>query len=339
MLSGKNIFTMTNENNFSIWDCFCGIGGIIICSILFVAAFFIAIFVGISYVPMENDQIGFERNKVSNKIDLDHVYTRGLHFLGVGYEFITFPSLWQRVTFSGNNRLSVSTTTGQEFSFSSFDFWYRLPHDSIESGGDNKLRFIFETFGRSAYKEQINSKASSAIKRTTNQFTVDDFYERRREVQAEICKEIAIKIQNDMRITIPLNRCQMGRPDFRSDVVKRNLDNAVQSIENRIELIEQELESIKATTDQIISAINDNTTFTATQAEAISSFIIKSAEAEAFKIREDTNTIGLKIIFEGLDVDDPEFKGLYWKYTQLRKSHGTKLYDGFEKATRNIPVA
>jgi len=313
-----------SQEETNCYDCVGRRNGIIILSVLGVAAFFIAILVGVSYHGLQHNELGFDKSTLRNDVDTGEVYYRGMHFLGVSHEFIIFPSTFQSVDFSGNSRLSVASKNGLEFGLNC-NFQYRIKQESLAD--------IFESFSTN-YHSQVLVRATAAIKETTPLYETGDFFGKRAEVQDALW----IAVRDDLAeigMEVPAHKFQLGHPDFSGQIDAQNLAAAVQIQSNIKEQINQEAILTSEETAQLVALINANATLVGQQAVAIVDSLTVQAHAEAGQIAENAKTAGLAVIFSRFDVQN---KGTFLKFIAISNGHNVKILDNVETLVKTSSI-
>lgn len=88
-----------------------------IIALLVIGSLLLMILLPLSFHVVEYDEMAFKRNKFGT-VDTSKIYKQGRHFLPLAFEFVKFPSSYQRICYleSDGTQLTVFSNIGLEFS-------------------------------------------------------------------------------------------------------------------------------------------------------------------------------------------------------------------------------
>lgn len=321
-----------------------------------VVVLFLLIFLPSSFSYVEWNQLAFKKNTLSNTVERSEVFTNGRYFWGVTQEPLTFPSIYQNISYRGND-LSVfagsedqnnSAAAGLEFSIECNVYYRLLPEN---------LKEIFNDFG-TAYHDRFVDAIKASIKNTAPEFGVDDYVENRQTISERMREEINNDIKK-LNIQIEPHHLMLFRVNFPDRVLNKFEATVMKDLEIDKSILNRDVEIYKKGTEKQVSEIQANITVvnetadakalaiteTATakaeaislEAEAKAEAIILNAQAESIRIHEEALGVGLNNMMEQLGIDSLETRRKLFQILIIMDNPGSeKIIIGDENTLLNI---
>lgn len=291
------------------------------------------------------DELAFQKNTLSNTVDRETVYTNGRYFWGLSTEPLTFPSIYQKISYRGNDLLvfagsgddaNNTAQAGLEFGIEC-DVFYRLQPENLKE--------IFNDFG-TAYHERFVDSIKASIKNTAPEFTVDDYILRRQDISERMREEINHDIQNlnlqidehkfvllsvhfPARLLNKFEATVMKDLEIDKSVLDRDVDLYQKGTEEAISRIRANITLINSTTDARVAAIiaqgNAQAEAIDIEAKARARAIELNAQAESVRIQEEALGIGVSHMMKELNVTAAEMSKLFQLLTILDSPSGRIL--------------
>lgn len=158
----------------------------------FIGLLLILILVPLHFSYIDRQQYGLKRNTVTNDIDRSKVYSTGRYAWGVSFSSVGFPSNKIRISFTGNNALSVFTESGQVI-YVEFVFYYRIVKDDVPK--------LYDAFGL-AYENRIVSIARAELRNAAPQFVLDNYTLNRQSVADGYFNYLAGPLRSKAYVTV-----------------------------------------------------------------------------------------------------------------------------------------
>ena len=198
------------------------------------------ILTSLSFAVVEVNTMAIKRELWKNKIDEYNLYLPGRYFIGMTSNFISFPSIVQRIEYTDKGSNALGIITAQTNSLSEIKF-KAIIYFKLQS---YNLHKIYKKFPNNNYFKYYSVLCKNAIIEVTSSYTNQDFYSNRpaiasymaQRIQADLNLEFADLVNfNLQEIYLPLN-------------IEQGIIDSVLSA-NRIEIanINQKVNQIKAT--------------------------------------------------------------------------------------------
>lgn len=330
----------------------CGIGSACGCVVFWVI--FGLIIGSISYV--EWNELAFQKNTLSNVVDKDQVYTNGRYFWGPSITKLTFPSIFQKISYRGNDLLvfaggedeNNTAAAGLEFGIEC-DVYYRLNPDDLKE--------IFNDFG-TAYHERFVDTIKASIKNTAPEFSVDDYVNNRQEIAERMREEINNDIER-LNLAIEPHKFMLLRIVFPARVLQKFEATVMKELEIDKSILTRNVDLYKKGTEELVSKIKANVTIVnesadararaitergTAQAEAIgieaegkARAIRLNAEAESVRIHEEALGNGVNLMMSRLNATDPRIRNkLFQLFTIMDSPNAARVMIGDEDTLLNV---
>lgn len=272
---------------------------ICVCATLGIVALLLVILLPSSFMYVSYNEYVFIKNKFTNTVHTDRVYTNGRYYILPHYEKITFPRDFQRLEFSS---LNVADKEEKRFVIN-VDVYYRLHPDNLKN--------IYNNFGLN-FESQIRSVCESTIKNTTPKFTLQQYLIKRNNITATFEQELRKEL-SDIYITLEPNKIFIKDIVLEETTIQKYLDITIQHQQNQQKIYEQDAEVIRSDTTRLVEEITANTTITIRQANAQANQLIQIAKANGFKVINSAEGQGLKYAFDLLEIVDTTTKNIFIK--------------------------
>jgi regulator of protease activity HflC (stomatin/prohibitin superfamily) len=176
--------------------------GAVVCFIVLIVS--VGLFGG-SFKTIDPLHAGLRKNTISNAID-PQVYISGRYFLGLTYDFVTYPTTLQNVNFDTGSpdygAVSVATAGSSTVTLS-VSFQYRLRIVELQD--------LYFKYGEDAYHAQIITQAVEAVKAVAQTYTITDYFEKRQvigeamhvECNSELWDDYAVVEHFQLRMVTP----------------------------------------------------------------------------------------------------------------------------------------
>jgi len=257
---------MDSEQQRVVFSCCCAVG-----CLLFLILF------PLGWSVLEPTEYGIEMNTVSKTANYDRTYGAGRYFLGVGNEFLRFPSTLQVIDFSpdsqdGAAKLTAGTADGQ-FIEIEVSIYYRIIKDNVIS---------LYRFAGLDYQSQLIARAQDALKNTAIKFSTLEYFTRREDIADKMLSNVAIAMDK-MNVTCELLQLRnIGLPN--------KLEAAL------IQKVVKQQEKNTADATEIVELVRAKTEFDVAEGEAEITRIKGEANAAANLVREVARAEGTRII-------------------------------------------
>ncbi len=286
--------------------------------VIFCVVLFIVVALPMSFHGVEYNEYALGRYSLSNKVDYGTVYSHGNHyFFLLGYQMITFPSTFQYEEFSGEHALSVFSKEGLLIGFQC-TFQWRIKKEAIPK--------IHKEF-RTSYRPQVLNRVIATIKNTVVQFTTDDFILNRELIDRIITTNIGNAV-TELGFEIPADKFQFAKPLLPNNVRQKYLQTDTQLVINQQQSLLFQKAQVEQQTDVMVNLILSNATKILNEATSTSNKILGTAQADSYKITESAVQNGFALLFNTLNVTDPETMSQLIKAINLEVNSDIKLYVG-----------
>lgn len=298
--------------------------------LLFTGVLLTLILVPLSFSKVEYYQAGLSRQRSTNKVDKDKVYSSGNHFIGPDYTFETF----QISAIKFDQRLSVwSKSSGEDAGSSLYtdvSFQYQLDKDELG-----------ELYSRVAtnYKSLISTKATDAIKNSAPLFGIDKYLNSRERIERVFEQNVSQAISDVFASVVAL---QLRDVIPTVEYQETRLEAAVQEEKNLKEDYIQQATLVRETTDVEVLEVENEARAVQARAEAQAISIEGRADSQALQIVDEATSQGLLDLFTQLNLTSSEGKSTLDYLTSLMTNvHARKFFIGFSSkdTTLNIPLS
>ena len=284
------------------------------------------VLVPLSFSKVEYYEAGLVRQRSTNKVDKDKVYTAGNYYIGPDYSFETF----QISAVKFDQRLSVwSRSSGDDAGSSLYidcSFQYELRKDDL-----GKLYSRVAT----NFKSIVSTNAVDAIKNTAPLFGIDEYLNSRERIERIFAQNVSHAIDDIFADLVALQLRDVIPTD---EYQKTRLEAAIQEETNLKEAYVQEAVLVRETTDVEVKKIENEARAVEANAEARATLIVGTAEAQSVFIVDDATSHGLATLFTGLNLTTAEDRAtLDYLTALLSTTDKTKYYIGFQP-TLTAPV-
>jgi len=317
----------------------------------------LVILISLSINYVEWNQIAFKKNTVTNTVDRTEYYKNGRYFWSPSEEPLVFPSVYQNITYRGDDLMVASggedenntASAGLEFGIEC-NIYYRL--------NASNLNDIFNDFG-TAYHIQFEDTIKASIKNTAPEFTVDDYINNRQQISNRMLEEINNDIGEKLHIQIQPHHFILLDVIFPNRVLKKFEATVAKDLEIDKSILTRAVELYKKGTEELVSEIraeitilNETTEAKATSivqtgtaiaeaikidAEAKARAIILNSEAESVRINEEALGSGVNRMMKLLNITTTETRiKLFQLFTIMDNPGSEKIIIGDEKTFLNI---
>lgn len=265
-----------------------------------IATIMLATMIPLSLYAVRYPKWALEKEKLSNRVNYDHVYGNGYYWLGLNKALIEFPATFQFIRFGtdeGETPLSVFSNEGLEF-FLDCNVGVRMRKEAVPS--------IHKAF-RLGYMDQVKNLVVAAIKNTATLFSTDDFITRRNVTDLAIASAVQAAV-GTIGFDMPLENFQLRRPQMPESVVLKYRQALVQLINNGAQTFVQQKAMVEQQTNVLEQQILANASRVAIQSNATASRLITEARAYAQNRLLIAEQQGLAELFAGMNVTDPTIK-------------------------------
>jgi len=260
------------------------------CVLIFIGVLLFLIMFPLSFSYINYNEIGFEKNVVTNIVYTDTVFEPGRYFYGVGYGSFTFPRTYQEISFTGDELL-VFSENGLEFPIEVFAY-YKLTAENLEK--------IYNDFGTS-YNKDFKDIIKAAIKNKAPDFTVDEYITNRTLIDDSFLTNINKELE-DLHLVIDTNRFILGKINFPNKIADKFLETAVQELENEIADLQRDVDLINKETEKQVEQIRANITIIDVTSTAEANAIIENANSASFGIVQEGEGTGISYLINALNM-------------------------------------
>ncbi|GMH53973.1 hypothetical protein TL16_g01575 [Triparma laevis f. inornata] len=264
-----------------------------------------------SFSTLEPLQMGIARNNIASSVDKDKVYMGGRYFLGLGKEFVIYPTTAQTI-----EMFNVQAATKDKQSvYLDLAFQYKLtPSKLVDLYSERQQGY--DSFYRREVEEDIKEV-------TVLWNTIPDFYEKR----VQIASDMKDKVQTMLAInSAELVSFQLRSIGLLQATETKIIETLVSEQEELTEQIIQQTTVVRAEKEEYATAAAAEVKVINSEANAKGIAISADSEAKAFKLVTDAQSSKLAKIEEGLGLGSPGKLLTYMWYTGLGlNSEKTKL--------------
>jgi len=280
---------------------------------VFIVCLLILILVPISFHYVEYDQYALKKSVTNSKVDYSKVYDYGQYAWGPSYTTVTFPKLYQFVDFSGAEALSVFTLTKAQITIE-VSFQYRLDR--------NHLVQIFQSYG-TGFDTQVQNVARSTIKNAAPIYDVGQYFTNRANVTLGLATALEAGVSG-LWVTVPSSKFQLHSVVFADVVTNKYLQQQIQVQATLQTQAEQNSTLYRQETANLISNYTYQTNIIYSQNAANASLLVSNANADAFRIRQSAEGIGLTYLFLTLGITDQGLKRQFLTLYRSESNNSTR---------------
>lgn len=270
--------------------------------LLFIGIILFTILFPLSFDTVEYYEYGMKKHY--NDLDTSKIYENGRYFIGVEYDFQTFPRTFQHESLS----LAIFAN-GLEFNIV-IEFSWRI---KIE-----ELPLLYEKFALT-YGTQIDSRANSKIKNVAPTFSIDDYQENRPMVEDALHHALEDELRI-IHIECPRQLFALLSIGLPSEIRTKNLEAARQTLLIQKQENEQKADLIRKNTELKVREIMANITIIQTFSQSEKVRIVEESIAEGNRTVSDMDSFGIQNFFHELGINDPEMKSYYIRLYTLEES-------------------
>lgn len=296
-----------------------------------------------SFPALEFYELGFQKRISTGYITTDRVYEGGRYFLGLDYDFHTYPANAQFVEFDD----SVFTSNKLEVSIHCHFQYFLRPH---------QLHLLHSSQGAN-YKNVIENDAVTAIKGAATVYSSDDFlYKRnvvkdalfsavRQRLSGSCCDENSSNSNSSCVLCTKTTDCettecglyvdvryfQLQTLRFRGGMGKTYLQAIVLQIEEKNEEFKRSAVVVRKETDKMVEASTNTAREIEHNSTATSTVIVNQAKAQAKALLEKARTDGLKLLYNRLNITDGEQRAAFDYLRTLRNQPHVSLNVNFQQ--------
>jgi len=144
------------------------------------------VLIGVSFSKLDANEVGLDYSANSLTIDTSQLYSPGVQFLGVGHEFIKFPTNIQEIALTGGSKVVSRTYDGLQVSIES-KLLFELTKD-INSLASLHLMFP------GGYSTCFTDIARSVIRDVASEYTAFEFWTYRDNITTQMQNELSVKL-------------------------------------------------------------------------------------------------------------------------------------------------
>mmetsp|Transcript_18160 Transcript_18160/g.33757 ORF Transcript_18160/g.33757 Transcript_18160/m.33757 type:complete len:308 (+) Transcript_18160:194-1117(+) len=272
-----------------------------ICVILFASSFS-------TLAPLE---MGIARNNIASSVDKTKVYLGGRYFLGLGKEFVIYPTTAQTIEMFN----VVAATADKQSVYLDLAFQYKLkPEELVDLYAERQQGY--DSFFRREVEEDIKEV-------TVLWNTIPDFYEKRTDIAVQMKDKVATMLSANAAELVDFQLRSIGLlPATETKII----ETLVSEQEELTEQIIQQTTVVRAEKEEFAAAAAAEVQVINSEANAKGIAITSTSSASAFKLVTDAQSSKLSKIEEGLNLGSPGKLLSYMWYTGLSvNSQKTKL--------------
>ena len=228
---------------------------------LFFTVIVLSVLLALSYSITEIDQITLAKNIRTQKISYKAEWALpGRHFTGLETVFIPFKRTRYLVNFandsqspnstttsdviaSGGNRLSCWTKDGTNV-YLDLSYHFSLVRENL-------LGFYLE-FGEK-WLDFVVRLSYSVIKQTTTEYTTEDFFVKRNDIQTNIKTSLQTEFNSKFSKAVKVNSMQLRRIDFDDTFENATISKLIQFQKKKSFENNRQVNRIKKETDKVVS--------------------------------------------------------------------------------------
>lgn len=280
------------------------------CLIMVFLAFYAAavgLFAG-SFKAVEPNTMGIAENTFQKKIVEDTVYFSGLYFLGLGMDFVTYPTTQLHMYVSD---IKASTSDKQTITVD-VSLQYTIKPDDLVILY-KRLQQNYETYYKTQVKEAVKEEA-------VNWETSPDWYASRADIELAMKLEIGSRFNVSQATLVNFQLLAVDLPDQIEVAIE---EQVVADQASTTASVEQEASVIRKTATNIADEAAATVGVIEATAEATATELKGRAEARAFKTKIAAEGAALRAVAEGLNFSAPELLQYMWYDTWGSMEAGT----------------
>mmetsp|Transcript_22825 Transcript_22825/g.47343 ORF Transcript_22825/g.47343 Transcript_22825/m.47343 type:complete len:312 (+) Transcript_22825:29-964(+) len=247
-------------------------------------------------------EMGIARNNIASSVDKSKVYMGGRYFLGIGKEFVIYPTTAQNLEMSN----VMAATSDKQFVYLDLAIQYKLNATSLID--------LF-TERQQTYDSFYRREAEQALKEVCVQWqTIPDFYVKRTEISAQMEQSIRTILSDNHAELVAF---QLRGIKLQDATESKIIETLVAEQEEITEGIIQTTTVVKAQKEQFKTAADAEIKIINSEANALGIEISSKAEAKAFQLITDAQSSKLTKLEETLSLVNPQRLLTYLWYTGL----------------------
>mmetsp|Transcript_16080 Transcript_16080/g.21253 ORF Transcript_16080/g.21253 Transcript_16080/m.21253 type:complete len:311 (-) Transcript_16080:268-1200(-) len=242
-------------------------------------------------------KMAIARNNVRSNIDSTKVYLNGRFFLGLGMEFIQFPSTAIQMYIDD---VSAATKDKQSVTIDVACQYQLNPDDLVTLYQERQTSY--ESF----YQREV----TEAIKEESVEWeTNPDFYHNREEIAAAMKTRVAERFSSNLATLVDF---QVLKIDLPSATETKIIETIVEEQENTLAQYQQDASVIrKQATNEADKAAAEVAVINA-EADATAALMVAEAEAKAFEIVLNATSDGLIILSNKMNLTASDLMRYLW---------------------------
>ena len=236
------------------------------------------ILVPLSFSYVEYYEYGLDQRKTTGSVDIDTVYGKGRHAIGVDHRFIKYQADAHVETLRGFSVFSSgesNSSVGLDFKVD-VDYTFLLVEDEIG--------LVHQEIAKS-YREVIVSRAKDAIKNEAIYVTFSQYFRDRQAVEQRFREAVQNRWNTAPPLHCTLDQFHLGRIQIPESVGAKQLEAKIQNERN-----DQEAFLQQAQVEREMTAVQVNTIYLEEQK------VLRTARAEASLIRSKAQSEAAKVI-------------------------------------------
>ena len=287
----RNQPPINTDNEPIIWGKTCLYGWIGIISFVIVALVII-IPVTLSFGYVKYNQVAFVQDRYGT-VDTSSVKTNGRYLIGPTYKMVLFPATYQYIDYT----TQVFTNDGYQIDIES-SFFYKI--------NINTLASTYNTYSTN-YESRIISNSKSIIKNAVIQYTIDDYVQRRQEIEIILGNLLEQQLYRDIYVDVPQRYFKILSISADA-LIANSLISAIQKQNNIIQQNQQQVSIINADTNQLVAGINAQANLILAYAQTQADQIVQISQNTLTNQINAARGTGINLIFKTLNISDPQIK-------------------------------
>ena len=265
--------------------------------------------VTLSFGYVNYDQIAFVQDNYGS-VDTSSVKTNGRYLIGPTYKMVLFPATYQHISYI----TQVFTNDGYQIDIET-SFFYRL--------NPNTLSSTYNIFSNN-YESRIISNSKSIIKNAVTQYGIDDYIQRRQDLEYILGSLLQQSLYRDIYVDVPQKYFRIL--SIRADaLIATSLISAIQKQNNIIQQNQQAVNIIDADTRQLVAEIIAQADLILAYAQTQANQIIKISENTLINQINAARSAGFEIIFSALNITDSNIKDEFVKVLAYIDANNSKI--------------
>ncbi|CAD8047988.1 unnamed protein product [Paramecium sonneborni] len=281
-----------------------------------ISSFILFLMIILSFSSLDYNEVGLDYSSITKTIS-PKIYSAGIHFLGIGHEFITFPKTVQTVEFSDDKSadrkmIHSRTSDGLEVVLEiSFQYTYNL----------TQLYSLYATY-QTKHKPILIRQSIDILSYVATQYSAYDFFMDRQNIGIAMQAALDDLFEKELY-------CNCEFFQLRSVDLPNDFENAIWSSEvKKQEIVKAQAQKnkteVELETNKMTALYNREVVLNQAYGEANSTLSNGKAKADAFLTIQEANQQAMKSLKEHLKLNG---KGVisYLQNKALRDYEGDDL--------------